>query len=298
MAWTLYRVTWRLEGPLHSGFAKLGNIQRTRLYVTGRMLWGALTARVTRDQGRDDYRTVGDQVSECLRFSYGYLCLTEDGGPSLLPEYTAKGLQYKLGNHRLTEREAQRLCLTSYASTALDYANNAAVDGSLHEVEFISPRTLCEQKKLSVEAAQPLYLTALIAEKENASSNPVVKDWLEACCRLEIGGERTYGFGKLTRQNCVQVKETDYPTAWFGSEFVGNNSKPAVIMRNGNVVAAHVALGHKVSFGQVEPFAGRATRSAANAGQCIEYSGVYWLPGSIFDEEVVCLIGEHGLWNH
>jgi hypothetical protein len=304
MAWTLYRVTWRLESPLHSGFAKLGNIQRTRLYVTGRMLWGALTARLTRDQNGNDYTVVGNAIKECLAFSYGYLCLTEDGDQPLLPEYTAEGLQYKLGAqmpaNSLTEREVQRLCLSSYASTALDYANNTAVDGSLHEVEFISPRVLCEEKKLNVKAGQPLYLTALIAEAESAQTNSAVKDWKSSLERLEMGGERTYGFGKLRlRQLSDPISSSALSTAWFGSGFIPDNDQPVIKLQKGAAVTAHTAADHRsISFGQIEPFVGRATTDKAEFGKNVEYSGVYWLPGSILNESADCQICEYGLWTH
>jgi hypothetical protein len=298
MAWTLYQVTWRLESPLHSGFAKLGNIQRTRLYVTGRMLWGALTARLTRDQDGNDYITVGNAVNDCLRFSYGFVCLAEDGNQPLLPEFTAGGLQFKVGSERLSEREAQRLCLTSYASTALDYASNAAVDGSLHEVEFISPRALCEEKKLNVKPGQPLYLSALIAEKEQTATNKAVKSWKSSLERLEIGGERTYGFGKLKlRQISDPIPSNALSTAWFGSEFIPGNDQPAIKLQKGAAITAHTAAHCSISFGQVEPFVGRATTDKAEFGKNIEYRGVYWLPGSVLKDEVICQIGEHGLWS-
>ncbi len=299
MAWTLYRVTWRLESPLHSGFAKLGNIQRTRMYVTGRILWGALTARLTRDQGSNDYETVGKAVNECLAFSYGYLCLTEDGSQPLLPVYEAEGLHYRIANlpsaTPLPARIAQRLCLSSYASTAIDYSNNAAIDGSLHEVEFISPRALCDENDLGVKAGQPLYLTALIAEAENASTNSAVKDWRDACRRLEVGGERAYGFGKLTR---VSI---DNATDWFGGEFIGGNSRPAVRVQKGGAVTAHAAVGgvgHRISLGQIEPFIGRTTTPKAEFGEKVECAGVYWLPGSVVDvDEVSYKIDQQGRWD-
>lgn len=292
MAWTLHRVTWRLESPLHSGFAKLGNIQRTRPYVTGRMLWGAVTARLTRDLGRNDYDVVGDKVNECLRFSYGYLCLTEDGSQPLLPEFTAKGLRFNVGGESLTEREVQRLCLTSYASTALDYANNAAVDGSLHEVEFISPRALCAEDRLRIKAGQPLYLTARIAEAEEVSNNAAVKDWKSLLQRLEIGGERTYGFGRLRLENCLPAGND-----WFGGEFYSVNGSPRVKVSSGTPTSAHVTADCKVRHGRVEPLVGRRTTPNAEFGKEIEYSGVYCVPGAVLEEDVNSfLVGAHGLW--
>ena len=45
MAWRAYKIVLRLRSPLHIGRGKVGNLQRTRPYVAGRNLWGALTAR-------------------------------------------------------------------------------------------------------------------------------------------------------------------------------------------------------------------------------------------------------------
>ena len=54
MTWRAFEVVLRLRSPMHIGCGKVGNLQRTRPYVTGRVLWGALTMRLTRDaaQGR------------------------------------------------------------------------------------------------------------------------------------------------------------------------------------------------------------------------------------------------------
>jgi hypothetical protein len=254
------------------------------------MLWGALTARLTRDQGSNNYQDVGEAVKKCLAFSYGFVCLTEDGNQPLLPEFTAEGLQFKVGSERLSEREAQRLCLSSYASTALDYANNSAVDGSLHEVEFISPRTLCEKNKLAVKAGQPLFLTAMIAE---APENDGVKGWKRSLERLELGGERTYGFGKLTRVSISEAAD------WFGSEFISDNDRPAIKVKKDAAVTAHTATTCSIKFGQVEPLVGRATTDKAEFGKNVECGGAYWLPGSVVDKvAITCQIGEHGLWNY
>ncbi len=298
MAWTLYRITWRLESPLHSGFARLGNIQRTRLYVTGRMLWGAMTARLTRDQGRSDYVKVGCEVNKCLHFSYGYLCFTEDGSLPLLPEYTAKGLRFNLGdksmNKSLNEREAQRLCLTSYASTALDYSNNAAVDGSLHEVEFISPLSLCEMNDLSIKAGQPLCLTAFIAESDETAANEAVRDWKESLDRLRVGGERNYGFGKLSLKS-----RTDAGSDWWGIEFVRENAQ--VKIKSDQRLLAHTEavaslFAETIKHGSLEPLVGRDTTPQGAFGQNVRHVGVCWQPGTKIEKAITCQIKPMGIW--
>src|SRR5437588_6306984 len=72
MAWTAYQVSFRLLSPLHIGWRKLGNLQQTRPYVTGRTLLGALTARITREQGSNEYTEIGKLVDKQLTFTYFY----------------------------------------------------------------------------------------------------------------------------------------------------------------------------------------------------------------------------------
>jgi hypothetical protein len=44
---------------------------------------------------------------------------------------------------------------------------------------------------------------------------------------------------------------------------------------------------------------GRATTDKAEFGKNVEYGGVYWLPGSLLDEDdVTCQIGNYGLWSY
>jgi hypothetical protein len=78
MTWTAYHVTLRLLAPMHIGWRKLGNLQQTRPYVTGRNLWGALTARLTRELGSNKYEFVGKQVDDCMRFTYFYPSVSKD----------------------------------------------------------------------------------------------------------------------------------------------------------------------------------------------------------------------------
>lgn len=77
MTWTAYRVVFRLKSPMHIGCGKVGNVQRTRPYVTGRMFWGALTMRLTRDQHQpatrsELYQKIGGEVHQYLKFTYFY----------------------------------------------------------------------------------------------------------------------------------------------------------------------------------------------------------------------------------
>lgn len=72
MTWTACHITLRVLSPIHIGWRKIGNLQQTRPYVTGRSLWGALTARLTRELGNSNYLHIGDLVDKHLAFTYFY----------------------------------------------------------------------------------------------------------------------------------------------------------------------------------------------------------------------------------
>jgi len=42
MTWQLFQVTYELHSPLHIGYHKIGNLQRTRYYIPARNLWAAV----------------------------------------------------------------------------------------------------------------------------------------------------------------------------------------------------------------------------------------------------------------
>ncbi|MCX7609760.1 MAG: hypothetical protein N2049_11185, partial [Anaerolineales bacterium] len=116
MAWSAYQVIFRLRSPMHIGWGKVGNLQRTRPYVTGRTLWGALTMRLTRDaaQGHGpvtdsfEYRKIGDQIHQHLAFTYFY--------PA-----TQSGNDYWVAWPWENESLFRRRFLSSYQGTALTY---------------------------------------------------------------------------------------------------------------------------------------------------------------------------------
>lgn len=156
MSWRIYQVILQLCSPLHIGCGKIGNLQRTRPYITGRVIWGALTMRLTRDMAKsgaaaDDsriYQEVGEQVHRNLAFTYFY--------PALL-----SGNTYQVNWPWEQENSFRYRFLGSYAGTALSYPQKSAVRGMLREAEFISPRTL--------DKGEPVFLLGYIFEKKDAA---------------------------------------------------------------------------------------------------------------------------------
>ena len=77
MKWRCYDLLYEAKAPIHIGFRKLGIVSRTRYYILGKNLWGALTARLARkimknyDPGI--YEKVGKFVKKNVIFTHFYI---------------------------------------------------------------------------------------------------------------------------------------------------------------------------------------------------------------------------------
>src|SRR5437762_59395 len=188
MTWTAYRVAFRLLSPMHIGWRKLGNMQQTRPYVTGRVLWGAFTARLTRDLKSYEYKLIGEAVDKQLAFTYFY--------PSISPNPDEVDLwPWGDGQKKDSQEMFSWMFLGSYASTALSDAHSAQ-EGSLHETEFIAPFV---RNHTTYEKPQPVYLVGYICVNEASGSlgQYVLENWQSVLNTLQIGGERSYGWGRV-----------------------------------------------------------------------------------------------------
>lgn len=285
MAWQVYRVVFRLRSPLHVGRGKIGNLQRTRLYVPGRTFWGALTMRLTRDaalgkSGATDsaaYQQVGAKVDATLAYTYFYPALWDDS----LGDYA---VQWPWSPD-FTQR-----FVSSYTGTALTYPSQSVAEGTLHEIELVSPSTL--------DTGEPVHLVGYVFD-DGSSLN-----WQSALERLQLGGERGYGWGQVT------VAALDGPLTnadLFGgvAEFVPNTGTSIRVKANapsGARVLAHATPDSVKMSGELEPLVGRQWRSNVPShrysGEYIEYKGVYFAPGARLDQtDGLFAVGPYGLWS-
>ncbi len=275
MAWKAFKVVLRLCTPLHSGWRKVGNLQMTRPYVTGRMLWGALTLRLTRtaagSQPATDskvYQEIGKLVHETLAFTYFYPALR-------------KGSDFRVFWPWEDEGGFRRRFLGSYASTALTPSANSAADGTLHEVEFLSPRTM--------DTGEPVYLLGYFFEESGCSLN-----WREALSAIQLGGERGYGWGLVELEGeLTEVK--DCQLFDDGVIFKGGNARPLISVPGNGVLLAHtLATSDLQVVGEVEPLVGREWGNAP--GDRISRATICFVPGSQIWRKTIFEIGNYGLW--
>lgn len=264
MTWQKYRLVFRLLAPLHIGYRTAGNLMQTRGYVPGRVLWAALTARLTRDgdNGADSLRyiEIGQQVQVHFRFTYLYPATQNGTG---------------FDTHYPWDEDFDYLFLNSYASTALNYASQSAEEAMLHETEFIAPQT---------RNGQQVYL---IGNVYTRAELPVqLKNWTEALDRLQFGAERGYGWGRVRKVSCdIQCDRFD--------------NEPTANLHNG-LVTAHVKAEKTTGIvGPVEPLIGwernNDIKRTSNWRLSPEAS-ICYAPGAKVTGEGNFTIGPYGIW--
>jgi hypothetical protein len=273
--WKLYQVVFRLRSPLHVGHIKVGNLMRTRSYVLGKTMWGAITAALAVERFDGNFQKAQQQVSQHLAFSYFYPAL--DKNDPLWPQYTEKGLCY--GAQSMLAAEFERRLLSTYGSTALDYASNTAAIGSLHEVEFISPYDQRDEG--------PVYLVGYILERHGNSLA-----WTDVLSKIRLGGERKSGWGQVSLEQgpCSSLY-------LFGMRVDLEQGRPRVSVQAGEFLRAHALATSVQATGQIEPLVGRETLDAAHFGGVLAPQvPICWVPGSKLLAARQLEIGEHGIW--
>lgn len=201
MSWTLHRWTWLLEGPLFVGFAPSGTLNRCRIYVPARALWGALTAEAARQQAVDGaspaYDGIGQTLKKDARFTYLYPA-EHDGKRWVvwLPSYEQKsGLCWRREDGRgnpWPDRDFRRRLLTTRPGTAIDPGSDSAADGSLRETECMNDRW----REATDGENDRVALVGYVFTRTDEAKNLITK--VE---RLFLGGDTRYGLGRVRRDS-------------------------------------------------------------------------------------------------
>jgi len=274
MDWTHYSLKFRLLSPLHIGYRKVGNLMQTRQYVPGKNIWAALTARLTRDYHdgslSSEYKTIGnDSVQKYFRFGY------------LWPSLNGKDPCFYWENN-----DFDYLFLDSYASTALDYSVKSALDGSLHETEFIAPVT---RDRRSVYVLGDLWVNDVHVNADQ---------WHTAMKHIKFGGELSYGWGRLNCQSDWEKGQNGSGKTVTGHSWKEESGMIILTLNKGDHTTAHTLACDEGSatglVGQVEPLVGREWDE--HPGQHTPFEQVYFSPGSRVDHETEFIIVNNGRW--
>jgi len=172
-----YKLTFKQIQPIHIGYRKHGVISETRIFITGQVMWGALTNAYYRKTGKYDK----DMFQHVTCF---YPKLGRDRSV-LRPKF--KDGEFYLGY--FSERNFRQKFTTTLLSTAINPELKSAKDESLHELDVILPG--CEKYTLYWEG----YVWCN-------------KDELKKIEEIYVGGDSRYGLGLMKKE---AIKEENYP---------------------------------------------------------------------------------------
>jgi hypothetical protein len=283
VSWTLYRWTWRLESPLFVGVPPAGSLNRCRLYVPSRALWGALTAELARrrEDGFPSYEAEGTTLHENARFTYLFPaeCQGKDWR-AWLPRYEERdGLVWRRedrpdGKHDLTNRQMCLRLLDARPGTAIDPDSDSAEEGSLRETECVSPQWR--------DIESPVAVVGYVFLKQDL---PELRD----LTTLFVGGDTRYGLGRLHRLDMTPASDV------FAAGVSLNQGAPLV--QSGHLLA-HARPSDRVPeiVGNQELLAGWDRTRTDQFRQVSDTP--LWTPGSrVRDGRVADWeIGENGIW--
>lgn len=282
MTWKAYQVSFRLLSPMHVGWRKLGNLQQTRPYLIGHSIWGALTARLTREQRSSEYERVGGEVDQQLTFSYFY--------PYIDKNLVGMTLWPWPGD---TWDDFSWTYLGSYASTALEGGHSAEA-GSLHETEYIAPhtRSIADTKGVTTK---PVYLVGYIFVRDDCTLS-----WENALDKLQFGGERSYGWGRVRLETLLllpEIPELPQTVLCFDDYHVNySGNRPVVTILEGKPLLAHAIAEAVECDGTIEPLVGRVTQKSGFGNEHAKPE-ICWMPGSKVKAEEKFEIGARGIWH-
>ncbi len=308
MSWQMRCWAWRLQGPLHVGYPPAGALNRARLYVPARALWGAVTAELARRlAGRGNfphYQEVGEAVGKQIRFTYLYPAQRRERGWRLwLPTYRAgQGLSWMPrtfgrneerheGDVGIPDRLFRRRLLHGRASTSVAPGSLAAEDGSLRETECIQPFWASDTPG---EGPEPLFMAGTLFVHDDFAYTEALNNLQD----LFIGGDTRYGLGHLQRA----LWETDGHERGPGYAFAEDDEDTPVITLDPDMpVLGHAStedIDSQVS-GAQELVTSWDRRS--QAGQRLFSDGgqaePLWVPGSHLPNIREWTIRESGTWH-
>lgn len=291
--WQRYRLSWRLASPLHIGYRTIGTIARTRLWVPGRNVWGALIDALARAQGATSqspgkFGEVQKAVNAAMRFEAWFIGPVADHAWYPKYELRKEGEVGENGLHYgdIPEREMQRLVLGANVSTAIDHGPTIAEEGMLFETEYISPcllrKDITQHDIARWQKGEPVYLAGHLWAKatDEIRLNPddIIVQGISLksiAGSLSIGGERAKGYGQLVEGTLGCAPDSAY--IFDGEHLIVREMKPFPLWVETEGVTA--------IRGEVEPVVGRSTTDKGY-GASLTKGRFCWLPGSVCEQDI------------
>jgi len=290
----VYRIRYKAILPIHIGSGrKLGIINQTRYFIPATNIWGAISANlaqkdmeITTNYSLKPYQEARDFIKNNLIITNFYPVIENQ---VCLPKFKEEGFYYG----QYPKYEFESLILDSYTSTALQM--KTAEEGSLHEIEFLKNKV--KGKDLEFEGYIGIKNDKIKEEQgdvkilynENAF---FLKEIIE---NISVGGERKYGFGRLSlsSQYPQQVEDIWKFQIEENKIIIGENkTTPFYINITNNF--------NKKFIGDIEPIVGRlwiddALSGRAGSGQEVSKYGLCVVPSSLILEKIKIELNAFGI---
>lgn len=195
--WLVYKLTYQALSEIHLGDFSLGFIQKTRYFIPGWTLWGAMTACLVRSINEraepETYQVMGDFVRENVRTSYAYI--VDEAGCLLYPSLV--GNTEKFGS--ITRDQFERQYINSYGKNAINPMSVSSAEGALHEIEVIMKRNLLTKQTVHWQ----FYI--YFRNPFNQECSISIDNILDRIATLQVGAEKNCGMGLLHLETCEQL---------------------------------------------------------------------------------------------
>lgn len=190
---TRWRLTLRLRSPLQIGAGTLGMVEKTELFIPGRVLWGALTSTIAqlyapRPVRPDHFIAVGEQLGEDgVRFGTLFPATGVDDAP-WRPRYRDEEptRRWFRGDESQSEQALRKCLIISHTSTPYD-----PLQGNYDLIN--TGRCLGESPVREEDDPGMLHATDLIAPRHrigNAIHATRFTGFLDLPQALDLGGNR------------------------------------------------------------------------------------------------------------
>ncbi len=197
MVW--YKLVFKQNQPIHIGYIDWGVVNETQIFIPGWTMWGALTKayNICNSKPLSDNQDLFETIT-CF-----YPCFNAAGDEVLFPEY--KNGEFYLGEY--SEDKFRLEFVDVFVSTAVHPHSRQAVENSLHEIEYILPKS---KKIKPKDSSKQLYWVGLLGIEENQNQQKIEK-FLKKGQKIFVGGEQKYGFGEL---ELIKFEQIDDLSRW------------------------------------------------------------------------------------
>lgn len=266
-----------------------GALNRCRPYVPARVLWGAVTAEISRSRNGESfpaYSELGKEVGENCRFTYLYPAEKRRGKLLVwMPKFEKmRGIQWYChgGEESLSDRDFRRRLLDSRSGTAIAPESDSASEGTLRETECIKPWWNDSDNRGESNA---MMLLGYVFLRDN-----LFRTELDKIKTIFIGGDTRYGLGKICR---VEWHEVSRDLSIFGKQVHLDREHPEI--------QSNIVWGHALESGQSQIHGMQGTKEILGGWDQDRpykpYKGeLSWSPGSFLESSPIWSLLQNGFW--